>query len=154
MHKFQIEVATSLVRTENNAHTDILKSIETFKGLESHKERFGVENLPPDEVLKDILNFTLEQERLPLLFLNLKQHQQRLVILSNPLFISQMLYEIEEQNLGLVFHSTISSYDSRFNQLAVLAIETNGSMGNGYVVLRVWENVVVPSPPVLHPVNI
>ena len=153
MHKFQIEVAASLVRAENNAHTDILKSIETFKGLESHKERFGAENLHPSEVLKDILDFTLEQEKLPLLFLDLKQHKQRLVLLSNPLFISQMLFEIEEQSLGLVFHNTISSYDSRFNKLAVLAIESTGAMGNGYVVIRAWENLNNPTPP-LTPLNI
>ena len=147
MHKFQIEVAASLIRAENNAHTDMIKSIKAFKELETHQERFGAENLLPSEVLVDLIAFTLEREKLPLLFLDLKQHKQRLVIISNPMFISQLLFEIEEQNLGLVLNSTISSYDSRFNKLAVLAIEAEGSMGNGYVVLRAWENVVVPSPP-------
>ena len=34
-------------------------------------------------------------------------------------------------------------------ELAILAIECAGAMGNGYVVLRAWENIVNPAPPKL-----
>ena len=153
MHKFQIEVATSLVRAENNAHTDMVKSVELFKGLESHKDRFGKEHINPHDLLIDLLDFVLDQEKLPLLFLDHKKHQQRLVLISNPIFISQLLWEIGDKNLDLAFNSTISSYDSRFNTLAVLAIECEGSMGNGYVVLRAWENIDTPAPPLV-PINL
>ena len=149
MHKFQIEVATSLIRAEHNAHTDMIKAVETFKEHDSHQDRIGKQGLDAEELLDELMDFATSRETLPFLFLDKEEHAQRLVVISNVLFINTLDWEIREKKLELVIKNTISAHDLRFRNLAILAIECTGAMGNGYVVLRAWENIVNPAPPKL-----
>ena len=137
MSYYAAEITASQVVASNLMMENLLETIRTYRDLEEYRDRINDNAVDFKALKKEMVDWYLIPHNLAWVMAADKHPTNRLVIITDPL--TELEFQIDS-DLPALSVKRIVLHQVQMQKQVILAIETNGDFGKGYVLLKAWTN--------------